>query len=117
MASCRMVAGAASDSMIVGIGLIIVSADAFTVGGASVPSPIDDTAANWMWRHYFAFTPAVAAESATELGLYQEVVIDSKAQRKIGLNEVIGFVWDGVILAGTPTADGTAVTLPLHLLS
>ena len=112
---CHMV-GSASESMIVGLGLIVVSTDAFTAGAASVPSPIDDLNAEWVWHQLIPFGPSTAAESAAALDQHWKGEIDSKAMRKMNEAEVLGFVWDSVITAGAPVADGIAAVRPAVLL-
>ena len=117
-ALCHMVATAASDSMIVGAGLIIMSAEAFAAGAASAPSPIQDLDSPWLWNHLFVLGPSIAAESVDEEALLTErVLIDGKAQRKIGPNQTLAFVWDALITAGSPLADFNAACRMLVLLS
>jgi len=112
---CHMI-GAASDSGIVGLGLIVVSTDAFTAGAASVPSPTDDLNAEWVWHQLMVFGPAVGNELATAIDQFQKGEIDSKAMRKMNEAEVLGFVWDSIITAGSPTFDGIAAVRPAVLL-
>ena len=45
-AFCHIVGAAASDSIIVGLGLTVVTAQAFAAGAASLPSPTDDLEQN-----------------------------------------------------------------------
>ncbi len=116
-AVCRMVPNAASANMNVGLGLVIVSADAFAAGAASVPSPLDDLDFSWYWHHIFTFAPAVGTEVVDELGGTQSIEIDCKAQRKLTAGDTLCFVWDGQILAGGPTADGSAAIRSLGMLS
>ncbi len=111
--------GAAADTMIVGLGIGVVSEDAFAVGGVlSVPSPTDDADWSWIWHQLFVLGPTIGA-TPQEAGINQHasVVIDSKAQRKVGPNEVLFMVWDGIQMAGAPTADGVAVVRNLVLLA
>ena len=115
----HMVAGAAADAMVVGLGLIIVSEDALAAGAASIPSPIDDLDSPWIFHQLFSLGPSTASEAAddTNLGLSTaRIVIDNKAQRKIGPNEVLTFMWDTQLHAGTPTFDGSAAVRCLSLL-
>ena len=108
---------AASSSGIVGLGLIIASADAFTAGSASVPSPLDDLDSSWIWHELVVFGPTVGAEVATSLDQYRSGMIDSKAQRKVHPNDVLAFVWDGLITAGSPTFEGIAAVRTLVMQS
>ena len=105
----RMVAAAASDSMIVGLGIVQVDNEAFAAGAASVPSPTDDLDASWIWHQLFVFGPAVDTTALTDEGIQvQRAEIDTKAMRKMGTNETLIFVWDGIRTAGSPTASGIA---------
>ena len=112
----HMVPAAASDSMIVGLGLIVVSTDAFVAGAASVPSPLEDLNAEWVWHQLIVFSPSQTTETQTALDQYDRGSIDSKAMRKMNEAEVLGFVWDGLRLAGSPTFDGIAAIRPAVLL-
>ena len=106
-AYCHMDAGAALDSMSVGLGLIVVKDEAFAVGGvASMPSPLSDVEQSWVWHHIFTMGPAVvAADDGADISRNSRIMIDSKAQRKLQIGETLAFVAEGEILAGTPTAD------------
>jgi len=104
----HMESAAASDSMIVGLGLIVVEEQAFTAGAASMPSPTDDPNAEWLWHQLFVFGPAVSAQAVNTIDSYSSVEIDSKAMRKMDENETLGFVWDSIITAGSPTFEGIA---------
>ena len=100
----HLTAGAASDSMIVGVGLGVVNADAFAIGSTSVPSPLDDAEWSWLWHGLFVLGPCIAADSVNEeVLLSQRKEIDGKAMRKMTANETLFFIADGVILSGSPT--------------
>jgi len=84
------------------IGMGIVSADAFAVGVTAVPNPIDDADWNgWMYHRYFdlhgatTFNPADQSNSLT-------FEVDSKAMRKVGVNEVL-FASIETVESGTAT--------------
>ena len=110
--------GAAGDSMVVGLGAVLVSDDAFTAGSASVPSPLDDADYSWIYHQLFVLGPAISATEVSELGLQNvRVEIDSKAQRKCVPGQVLTFVWDAVIIAGSPTYDGNAAVREMALLA
>ena len=106
-AFCHMDAGAALDSMTVGLGLIVVKAEAFAVGGvASMPSPLSDIEQSWVWHHIFTMGPAVvAADDGADMSRNSRVEIDSKGQRKLQAEDTLAFVAEGETLAGSPTAD------------
>ncbi len=113
----RMVPDAASSSMILGLGLIVVDKEAFTAGIASVPSPVTDPEASWLWHQLYPLGPAVGTEVVNELGTVWQTPIDSKAQRKVRVDEVLAIVAEGLITAGTPTCDGAAAVRLMTLLS
>ena len=100
--------GAIADGHIVGLGIAIVSTDAFTAGSASMPSPLDDPGYPFIWHRLFNLQTSTATESDNSIVANMAGEIDSKAMRKIKVGEVIGFIWDGLVLAGAPTSDGVA---------
>ncbi len=115
----HMVSDAASSSMLVALGIIIVSADAAAVSSLAIPSPMDDADSPWLYHRLIALGPAIGAEIPGDQtgGLVTErFEIDSKAQRKFGLNEVLIIMWDAVIQAGSPVADCNAAVRNLVLL-
>jgi len=116
-ASVRIIPNVAGASMIVGLGLVLVSGEAFAAGAASMPSPTDAIDFSWIWHQLFVFPPSVSTEVVNELGSVQEVVIDAKAQRKVRPGDTLAFVWDGIITTGAPVADGIAAIRHLVLLS
>ena len=74
------------------VGIGIVSADAFGVGVTAVPKPFADAQwPGWLWHHFFHTTAPIGALSASNDQSVGEtsVVIDSKAMRKLRLNEVL----------------------------
>ena len=84
-----------------------------------MPSPIDDLDAPWIWQQLFVLGPSVGAETATDqaLGIVTaRAEIDNKAQRKLQENETLSFMWDAVLLVGSPTADCIAAVRFLSLL-
>ncbi len=109
---------AAANSMLLGIGLIVVSENAFTVGGAaSMPGPLTDINASWLWHNILAFGPTQAgAVSDNAITMNQRVEIDSKAMRKVGPDDALAFIWEGLQLRGSPTADGTVAVRVMSLL-
>ncbi len=97
--------GAADDSGVVGIGLILGSADAVSVGSTAFPSPLDDTAANWLWHGLFALRSLTATQEANAGGQYVDREIDSKAMRKFKANQSLVVMADAAQLSGSPTFD------------
>ena len=109
---------AADDVMIVGLGIIVVNSDAFGQSALAVPSPTDDLAASFVWHQLMTFGPAFSAtETAADLQLFYRLEIDSKAQRKVGPNEILCLIADGVQVVGTPTCDLVASVRMLSMLT
>ena len=82
-----------ADASIVGaVGLGIVSAEALAAGAASIPGPFSQAE----WDGWMVWQPLqLVFEFITDAGilmLSKETVIDSKAMRKVGANEVAVFM-------------------------
>ena len=69
-------------------GIGVVSADAFAVGIGSMPNPFDDISwPGWLWHKMGGIhTPAACTIGDAAVNMRWE--IESKAMRKLGLNEV-----------------------------
>ena len=80
---------ATGDDTVVGLGLIVVSDNAAAAGGASVPGPINDPDAPWVWHQYVPLDAGTAGLTGDDIGSNVRVMIDSKAQRKVGINETM----------------------------
>ena len=72
-------------------GIGIISTDAFTAG-AAFPDPVGDVDwPGWLWHTFFdvrSITATLADGVNSSVAMYEEK-IDSKAMRKIGLDEVV----------------------------
>ena len=87
-------------SGVVGVGIGIVSSEAFGIGATAVPSPLDQS--NWSGWLYHMLIPfrleATSVDVNQDLGMtFDRWQIDAKAMRKFGTNDVL-FVaaeWDG----------------------
>ncbi len=89
----RAVPDAAADDDIAAIGIIVVSDNAVGQGGASVPGPINDPDAPWLWHNYVPLAGgASTAEDPESIGLNVYVDLDSRAMRKVDRNEAIVLV-------------------------
>ncbi len=84
---------AAADVETVQMGIIVVSATAGAVGGASLPGPIADAGADWLW-YDTVFLDAVDATAANgqNIGLNRYGTIDSKGMRKIRTDQALVFM-------------------------
>ena len=85
---------AANDNDILGVGLIKVSTDAATAGGASVPGPLSDPEDDWIWHNFVGLAggPVATAYSDASIGVNKRVEMDSKAMRIFGPNDTIALV-------------------------
>ncbi len=92
------------DMGIVTMGIIVVTAAAFA--GSSVPTPLTDVGSDWLWWDVATFGRiSAAAEDVVNNPLtIDRIQVDSKAMRKIGLNQVLLFV-----AQLTPCDSGTVV--------
>jgi len=85
---------ATQDGFLFGLGIGIVTADAFAIGVTATPTPLEDADWDgWLWHtltHVFAPTSTGVAEASDAVVV--RVPIDSKAMRKVGINEVIYMV-------------------------
>ncbi len=110
-------AGAALDAQVVALGLIVVKAEAFSVGGvASMPGPLTDIEQSWLWHHIFVMGPAVTAtDDGGDISRNSRIEIDSKAQRKVQAGDAVAFVWETTVNAGSPTIDGSAAVRLMFL--
>ena len=96
---------AAADSMRVGLGIIVATADAVTAGVASLPGPITDPDASWLWVVYEELrSGAATAQDLQSVTQAVRGVIDTKAMRRTGTNDNLIFIAEGFITGGTPTA-------------
>ena len=118
MANVQLDPSAIADTMIVGLGILIVRTTAFIAGAASMPSPLDDIESAFLYHKIFTLGPSLTAgEVGEELNSNLNVEIDSKAMRKVGPDDTLGIIWDGIQLAGTPTADCVCAIRNLVLLA
>ena len=83
---------AITDDEIVGLGAIVVSEASQVAGGAAVPGPIDAPNSPWLWHAYVPLAAGQAALDGSDIGSFARVTVDSKAMRRIGINERLIFV-------------------------
>ena len=82
---CFAIPDASTDSAVLGLGLIVVTASALAVGGVSVPGPLEDQESDsWLWHQYIPFDAIAANAGIDRLGsLVARVDVDAKAMRKV----------------------------------
>ena len=81
-----------ADADVVGLGAIVVSDASAAVGGVSVPGPIADPSAPWLWHQYVPLQAGSAGLLGDDIGSVVRVEVDSKAMRKLGLAEKLVIV-------------------------
>ncbi len=96
------------DTMSVGCGLIIGTDDNVAAGATAFPSPVTDLDAQWLWHGFILLRAQSASQSEAGGGQTGRLTIDSKAMRKVRQNDQVVLAVQGVVLAGSPTADGAA---------
>jgi len=75
---------AATDSDVLAIGLIVVHSNAATAGGVSVPGPIKDMGADWLWHFFIPMDASgLTGQDASAILLNRNIEIDSKAMRRV----------------------------------
>jgi len=84
---------AAGDGDVAAFGFIVVSEAAAAVGGTSVPGPILNPEADWIWHSYVPLRSlAATAADDTAIGCFSRVLIDSKAMRRVKKDQEVIFV-------------------------
>ncbi len=97
--------GAADDAIVVAFGLILGTEEQVAIGSTAFPSPADDLDAEWLYHAFFAMKSLTSTQEANRGGQALEREIDSKAMRKFKPTQSLVAMADGVIQAGSPTAD------------
>jgi len=73
-------------------GIGIVTLDAFTAGAASVPNPFSDIQwPGWLWHHLGGIHAPQEILDLNQVAA-QRIEVDSKAMRKVRLNEVMTLI-------------------------
>lgn len=107
-----------ADSLAVGLGLGIVTSDAFAIGQTAMPGPLSDAGWDWVWIKELIMGPTfTATEDGTNIGHNLWVDIDSKAMRKMKDNQVLAFVAEIQVVSGGGTVDIGATCRHLFKLS
>ena len=92
---------ASSEGLVGAVGIAVVTEQAFTVGITAVPHPHTDAAwGGWLWHSYFASQIDVSsAVGFTQDGAHQ-LVVDSKAMRKVDEDERLVLVVENSAAVG-----------------
>ncbi len=100
------VPNATADDDILALGVIVVQNAAAQVGGASLPGPLNDLGADWLWWEAIPLQ-SVAATAATEnsRNLIHRVAIHSKGMRKVHADQNV------LLMAELSTGEMGAVTV------
>jgi len=95
------------------LGLMVVDARAFAAGAGSLELPGTDLGSDWMWwdTRTLEQTSATVVDDST--GIRKDIHVDNKAMRKVGLNQLLVFFAQGVVLNSAVT---TQVTASLRIL-
>ena len=81
---------AASDIGLVGLGLIVVSENAATVGGTSLPGLLSDIDADWLWYEFVPMDAIIlTVADANARAIVHRVDIDARAMRKVAGDKVV----------------------------
>ena len=82
---------AASDVDMVGLGIVVVSATAFGVGGASLPGPLADSNADfWLWHKFVPLDAlTLTAGDPQSITTNVRIEVDSKAMRRISTDQTV----------------------------
>ncbi len=103
--TCELTAsGANSASSFITMGLIVVDDRALTAGIGSLQLPGTDTGSDWLWiGQWSPHVHDTGQPEATNLAGHQVIQVDSKAMRKIELNQALIFITQNVANVSTQT--------------
>ena len=95
------------------MGIMMVTSTVSAAG--AVPKPIAEIGSSWMWYHTALIGEQVASAESNGLS-FERVVVDTKAMRKVGINETLVLVLTMQTCEGTLVANlcGIVRTLLLH---
>ena len=98
-------AATVDEFLIVRFGIVKTTSDAFIAGVASLPGPGSDRDQDWIWTGQLFLTSGGQAAMNENL-LSAQLVLDTKAQRKMRSNEVLVFMAE-VLVAEYVDTGGT----------
>ena len=99
---------AAGNVNLLGVGLMVASDAQVAAGATAFPSPIDAVDADWIWHSFLPLKSETGTQSDLLGGQVARMEIDTKAMRKVKMNDNLVMVADGQQLAGTGVVDAIA---------
>ncbi len=78
---------AARQDVEIGIGIVVVSEDAFNVGATAFPGPLTDPESHWLWRVGFHPFSTATDPAMTDIGAAMWFDFDVKGQQKIRVGD------------------------------
>ena len=115
---------AAGDKVRIGMGLIMVGADAFALGATAMPDPLGDADHSWLWWKEITLTMPGASTNATWVNpggfgpAVREIEVDTKAMRQMKEGDALVWLAQYADFAGTPPVElnlgVTRVLIGLH---
>ena len=97
--------GAADESAVAAMGLIVGNDDQVVTGSAAFPSPVIDLEADWLYHTFLSLKSITGTQSDVLGGQVARREIDSKAMRRIKPNDNLVCVGAVTIQSGAPTVD------------
>ncbi len=93
---------AAGDFAKLAVGLAVISTDAFNAGAGSVPDPVDEP--EFPWVYWTEFELSSESANVDEAWGYQsvDIIVDSKAMRKVKPGEALAWIAQYADGNGTP---------------
>ncbi len=88
---------AASETQMAAVGAIVVTADAFTAGAASIPGPNVDDEADWLMHRYIINTHAFGSATGFTSPTGTSMVIDNKARRRLPANSLVAIMLESAL--------------------
>ncbi len=94
---------AADDNVKIAFGLGLVSTDAFTLGATAMPDPAGEPEYPWLWWGEVSLRSMIATTNESGFGPEnREIIVDTKAMRKIKPGMTLTMITQYVNLSGNP---------------
>jgi len=102
----------ANEDQMGAVGFGLVSAQAASVGITALPHPDTDASWDgWLWHSYFASSVVFTTGAGFLFDVFNRIMIDSKAMRKVGSDERV------VAVVENSNSDGLSVYIGMRLLT